>query len=99
MSCGQKGGDVLAYEMKVTGADFLDAARALGAWRVDDRTLAPATPKPFSTREALSVLADEANLAAIAASNVAYGAQLTPDDLSRLQTAAQRINLIRGIYP
>lgn len=99
MSCGQKGGDVLAYEMKVTGADFVDAARALGALIDDDRTSAPATPKPFSTLEALSVLAVEANLAAIAASNVAYGAQLTPDDLSRLQTAAQRINLIRGIYP
>lgn len=37
MSCGQKGGDVLAYEMKVTGADFVDAARALGAWIDDDR--------------------------------------------------------------
>lgn len=99
MSCGPKGGDVLAYEMKATGSDFVDAARTLGAWTDDDRTSAPATPKPFSTREALSVLAVEANLAAIAASNVAYGVQLTPDDLARLQTSAQRINLIRGIYP
>ena len=99
MSCAQKGGDVLAYEMKATGADFVAAARALGAWTHDGRTPAPATPKPFSTREALSVLAVEANLAAIAASNVAYGTQLTSDDLARLQTAAQRINLIRETYP
>jgi hypothetical protein len=99
MSCGQKGGDVLAYEMKVTGADFVDAARALGAWKDDGRTPAPATPKAFSARDALSILASEANLAAVAASNVAYGTQLTPDDLARLQTAAQRINLIREIYP
>jgi hypothetical protein len=99
MSCGQKGGDVLAYEMKTTGADFVAAARALGAWTDKGWTPAPASPKPFSTLEALSVLAVEANLAAIAASNVAYGAQLTLDDLARLQTAAQRINLIRGIYP
>ncbi len=99
MSCAVKGGDVLAYEMQSTGADFVTAARSLGAWMDDNRTSAPATPKPFSTREALSVLAVEANLAAIAASNVAYGTQLTSDDLARLQTAAQRINLIREIYP
>lgn len=99
MSCGQKGGDVLAYEMKVTGADFVDAARALGAWTHDGRTPAPATPKAFSARDALSVLASEANLAAVAASIVANGKQLTPDDLARLQTAAQRINLIRETYP
>jgi CHC2 zinc finger len=99
MSCGQKGGDVLAYEMKATGADFVHAARALGAWTDDDRTPAPATPKAFSARDALSVLASEANLAAVAASNVAHGTQLTPDDLARLQTAAQRINLILETYP
>jgi hypothetical protein len=99
MSCAQKGGDVLAYEMKATGADFVDAARALGAWTHDGRTPAPATPKAFSARDALSVLASEANLAAVAASNVANGTQLTPDDLARLQTAAQRINLIRETYP
>lgn len=99
MSCAQKGGDVLAYEMKATGADFVDAARALGAWTHDDRAPAPATPKAFSARDALSVLASEANLAAVAASNVANGTQLTPDDLARLQTASQRINLIRETYP
>jgi hypothetical protein len=99
MSCAVKGGDVLAYEMQSTGADFVDAARALGAWTDDGRTRAPATPKAFSARDALSVLSSEANLAAVAASNVAYGTQLTPDDLTRLQTAAQRINLIRKTYP
>lgn len=99
MSCAVKGGDVLAYEMKVNGADFVDAARALGAWTDDGRTAAPATPKAFSTRDALSVLASEANLAAVAASNLANGTELTPADLARLQTAAQRINLIRETYP
>ena len=99
MSCAVKGGDVLAYEMQTTGADFMNAARALGAWIDDGRRLASANAKPFSTREALSVLAIEANLTAVAASNVAYGTQLTDDDLTRLQTAAQRINLIRETYP
>lgn len=98
MSCAVKGGDVLAYEMRSTGADFVDAARALGAWTDDGRTPAPATPKAFSARDALSVLASEANLVAVAASNVAYGTQLMPDDLAQLQTAAQRINLIQKTY-
>ena len=35
MSCGEKGGDVLAYEIKDGGREFVDAAKALGCW-VDD---------------------------------------------------------------
>jgi DNA primase len=32
-ACGARGGDVLAFEMLRSGADFKRAARALGAWR------------------------------------------------------------------
>jgi len=32
-ACGVRGGDVLAFEMLRSGADFRSAARALGAWR------------------------------------------------------------------
>jgi hypothetical protein len=32
-ACGARGGDVLAFEMRRSGADFKGAARALGAWR------------------------------------------------------------------
>jgi CHC2 zinc finger len=32
-ACGARGGDVLAFEMLRSGADFKNAARALGAWR------------------------------------------------------------------
>jgi CHC2 zinc finger len=31
--CDARGGDVLAFEMLRSGADFKSAARALGAWR------------------------------------------------------------------
>jgi len=31
--CGAHGGDVLAFEMLLSGTDFKTAARALGAWR------------------------------------------------------------------
>jgi CHC2 zinc finger len=32
-ACGARGGDVLAFEMLRSGADFKGAAQALGAWR------------------------------------------------------------------
>jgi hypothetical protein len=32
-ACGARGGDVLAFEMLRSGADFKSAARALDAWR------------------------------------------------------------------
>ncbi|MCA1601446.1 MAG: hypothetical protein LC776_07340 [Acidobacteria bacterium] len=32
MTCGAKGGDVLAFHMRKHGLSFIDAAKALGAW-------------------------------------------------------------------
>ena len=32
-ACNARGGDMLAFEMRRSGADFKGAARALGAWR------------------------------------------------------------------
>lgn len=32
MACGARGGDVLAFHMRLHGLAFIDAARALGAW-------------------------------------------------------------------
>ena len=32
-ACAARGGDMLAFEMRRSGADFKSAARALGAWR------------------------------------------------------------------
>lgn len=33
MACGARGGDVLAFHMLRHGLSFMDAAKALGAWR------------------------------------------------------------------
>ena len=32
MTCGAKGGDLLAFHMRRHGLSFIDAAKALGAW-------------------------------------------------------------------
>ena len=80
MSCGEKGGDVLAYEIAVTGADFVAAAKAIGAWVDDGKPCKPEKPTPLSPRAALSAMAFEATLTAIAAGNIAKGVLLTDAD-------------------
>ncbi len=91
--CGARGGDVLAYQMGAHGQDFVAAARALGCWQDDpkDATQPRRRPLPFPARDALEVLAEESNLVAIAAGNVAHGVTLTEIDLQRLMLAAGRI--------
>ena len=34
MACGAHGGDVLAFHMRLHGMQFIEAAKALGAWEV-----------------------------------------------------------------
>ncbi len=98
MSCGGKGGDVLAYEIKDGGREFVDAAKALGCWVDDGRPQVQTKPTPLSPRLALSVLAFESSLAAIAAANVAHGYALTQIDLDRLLLAANRISNIAEAF-
>lgn len=92
MSCGEKGGDVLAYEIKGSGKEFVDAAKTLGCWVDDGRPPVFTKPTPLSPRLALSVMAFESTLAAVAAGNVANGVTLTAADRARLMVAANRIN-------
>lgn len=99
MACGEKGGDVLAYQMAATGAQFVDAAKAVGAWvDGDGKPHTPQKPTPLSPRAALSVLAFEATLTAVAAGNIARGVNLTDLDRARLLKAANRINRLVEAY-
>ena len=94
---GARGGDVLAYHMAHAGLDFINAAKELGAW-VDDGNPAPARPTPLPVRDALAVLATEANLVAVAAANVAHGVTLAQVDLDRLMLSAGRIQKIVEVF-
>lgn len=98
MSCGAKGGDVLAYHIQVHGMEFIDAAKALGAWVDDGRPVRPYKPTPLSPRQALQVLTTEANLAAVAACNVARGVVMSDMDLQRLLTASNRITRLVEVF-
>ena len=98
MNCGEKGGDVLAYHMATHGLEFVDAAKALGAWVDDGRPVQQHKPAPLPPRAALQVIGFEASLAAIAAANIANGVALSGVDLSRLLTAANRITRLVEAY-
>jgi len=98
MACAIKGGDVLAYHIQAHGLDFIDAAKALGAWHDDGNPSLPQRPKPLSARAALQVLALEATLIAIAAGNIARGCQLTNNDRARVLLAGRRINIMTEAF-
>ena len=70
MACGEKGGDVLAYEMHPPASSFVDAAKSSVRGLT---TVSPSakTPAPLPPRAALSVMAFEATLTAVAAGNIA----------------------------
>ena len=98
MNCDEKGGDVLAYEIASSGMEFEDACKALGAWVDDGKPQTQLKPTPLSPRAALSVLAFEALLTAVAAGNIAKGVNLTDADRARLLRAAGRINKIAEVF-
>ena len=95
--CGARGGDVLAYHMAAQGLGFVEAAKALGCW-IEDGSTSPVKPAPFSPRQALEVLASEANLIAIAAGNIANGIALNEQDHQRVMQAAGRILKIQEVF-
>jgi hypothetical protein len=98
MSCGEKGGDVLAYHMAVTGSDFIEAARELGAWEDNGSPDVHRSPKPLPAGAALEVLAFESMLVVVAALNVARGVELSEVDRDRLMVAARRVGVIKEAY-
>ena len=91
MSCGVHGGDVLAYEMQLTGADFVTAAKALGCWSDDGKPVQQQKPTPISARAALQALSFEALLVALEAARIARGATPTEADKARVLAASNRI--------
>lgn len=94
MNCGARGGDVLAYHMAESGLEFVEAAKALGAWIEDGKAHRPQKPTALSPRAALEVLSFESTLVAVAAGNLAKGLMLSDTDRNRLLICAGRINRV-----
>ena len=98
MSCGASGGDVLAFEMQLTGTDFVSAAKALGAWVEDGKPAIPSKPTPISARAALQALSFEALLVALEAARISSGAKPTEADKARVLAASNRITRIAEVF-
>ena len=98
MSCAVKGGDVLGHHMQAHGLNFIDAAKALGAWHEDGKPNVQHRPKPLPAGDALRMLANESNLIAIAGGNIHKGVTLTDADRARVLMAANRISIIQEAF-
>jgi hypothetical protein len=95
MSCGAKGGDILAYHMAANGMGFVDAARSLGAYQEDDKPHQGGTkPTPISARLLLASVATELTVASVIASDMAKNKALSEADAARLQLMAGRIAFV-----
>ncbi len=94
--CGAKGGDIVAFHMAMHGVDFVDAVKALGAWVGDGKPANRAKPMPISYRDGLSLIANEAQLIAIAGAAMRKE-PLTEQDFARVLQAAGRINYVLGV--
>lgn len=92
MACGAKGGDVLAYEMQRHGIDFVQAARALGAW-IDDGGPAPA-PRAFSASDAMQVIGIELLVCLVVISDARRGITPNEADWERFLQAAGRVETV-----
>jgi hypothetical protein len=90
MSCHEKGGDVLAYHQQVNGLEFVEAAKALGAWTDDGK---PSTFKssPVSARTMLEVIGFEVQIVALMAADLSKGKPMSDADKDRLFLATNRI--------
>jgi len=89
--CGAKGGDLISYEMLLTGADFVTSAKSLGAWIEDGNTNHHHKPTPITAQQALDILQMESLIVAIALTDYSNGQPISSIDAERLRVAAGRI--------
>ena len=89
--CGARGGDVLAYHMAAHGMGFVDAAKALRAYREDGRVHSGSNkPAPVPARAMLEVVGFELTVCAMVLSDALEG-NLTDNDFDRFRDSASRV--------
>lgn len=94
MSCGASGGDTLAHYMQLRGADFVDAARALGAWKEGDAPSKPRPPRALPARDGLELLYHDAHVMFVVSRDVAHGKAPCEADLRAVAAAYRRVLVV-----
>lgn len=95
MSCGAKGGDVLAHYMQRTGAGFREAAIALGAWdHAGPARQGEFKPRTLSARDAMEAIARELLFLVIVLSDIRRGVIPTDADWLKFLHGAGRIEAL-----
>ena len=98
MACNAKGGDVLAYHRAAHGLEFVDAAKALGAYREDGNPYTGNTrPTAIPARALLQVIGFEALVACMVTCDLAAGRPVSALDKQRLLAATGRIQHIAEV--
>lgn len=95
MSCGAKGGDVLAHQMQRHQVGFVEAAKALGAY-VDDgrRYSSNTTATTLSARDAMAVVAHELLVMFVVIADIRAGIIPTDADWHRFVVGASRVEAL-----
>ena len=97
--CAAKGGDVLAFHMAHASLDFVSAAKALGCWVEDGKpSTRPPRPDQLSPRDAITLMADDANYLAIFSSLLINQRPLTESDHAEALSAVARILKISEMF-
>lgn len=98
MSCGEKGGDVVAYLMQRNAWGFATAARALGAWIDGPSARHDEKPRTLPPRDAMDLIAFELLVILVIVTDIRRG--VVPDDQiwQRFLEAVGRIHVIAEEY-
>jgi hypothetical protein len=99
MACGAKGGDVLAYHMQRHGLEFVEAARALGAYVDDGKSYSrPTKATTLSARDAMQLTAHELRTALVVISSIRRGLIPSDTDWQRFIEGVGRLEALAMEY-
>ncbi len=99
MSCGAKGGDVLAFHIERHGLGFVEAARELGAYIDNGKPYSgPTKPATLPARDAMQLAAHELRLAFVVMADIRAGVIPSDDDWQRFIAGVGRVEALAQEY-
>jgi DNA primase len=99
MACGEKGGDILDFQMKLHGLDFIEAARSLGAYVEDGEPhRGRSTQTTLPAREAMELAAKAMLVALVVTSDIRRGVIPSGADWLAFLEAAGQVEAIAMEY-